>query len=354
MIFSKGRIANNSKFLIKGEEIEIVKNYKYLGVIFSRSGSFFATRKYLKEQVMKAMYSLINKCRSNHLSVKCQLEMFDKAIVPILLYGSEIWGFENIDILERVQLYFCKHILRLKQSTPNFMIYGELGRYPLSIKSKLRMVNFWIQLNSNDNMISSILCKLLNINFYNYGFRNNWLCFVKSIFDNCGMSNVWENTNLFPKNWIVASIEQKLKDQYLQEWLNEINTSSNGLCYRIFKTDLEFENYLSLLSQNFLFTFCKFRCGNHRLPVETGRWHNTPRTDRLCILCDSSDTGDEFHYIFSCDYFKKERKQYLSSFYCNNVNTLKFEQLFGSKNIVELEKLCKFIRFICLKVSPPG
>ena len=127
------------------------------------------------------------------------------------------------------------------------------------------------------------------------------------------------------------SIEQKLKDQYLQVWSNEVNSSSKGLCYRMFKHDLEFENYLSQLPQNFLFTFCKFRCGNHRLPVETGRWHNTPRSERLCTLCDSTDIGDEFHYIFSCGYFKKERKQYLSSFYCNNVNTVKFNQLFSSR-----------------------
>jgi hypothetical protein len=30
--------------------------------------------------------------------------MFDKTILPILLYGSEIWGFENVDIIERVHI----------------------------------------------------------------------------------------------------------------------------------------------------------------------------------------------------------------------------------------------------------
>ena len=99
-------------------------------LFFSRNASFFETRKYLRDQATKAMYSVIKKSRLNHLSIECQLEMFDKAVVPILLYGAEIWGYENFDILERVHLKFCKHILKLKNSTPNFMIYGETWEIP--------------------------------------------------------------------------------------------------------------------------------------------------------------------------------------------------------------------------------
>jgi hypothetical protein len=56
-----------------------------------------------------------------------------KMVKPILLYGCEIWGFGNNDVLEKVHLKFCKMILNLKTSTPNYMIYGDLGRYPVEI-----------------------------------------------------------------------------------------------------------------------------------------------------------------------------------------------------------------------------
>ena len=57
--------------------------------------------------------------------------------------GAKYGGFGNIDIIERVHLKFCKLILNLKKSTPNFNIYGELDIYPMSVNIELRMINFW-------------------------------------------------------------------------------------------------------------------------------------------------------------------------------------------------------------------
>ena len=86
------------------------------------------------------MYDILNKGRIHNLSVSCQLDLFDKVIIPMLTYGSEIWGYENIDILEKLHVKFCKLLLNLKTSTPNFMLYGELGRYPLNITVKLKKI----------------------------------------------------------------------------------------------------------------------------------------------------------------------------------------------------------------------
>lgn len=52
---------------------------------------------------------------------------------PILLYGSEVWGFENFKIFEQMQLKFCKRILKVQNTTPTFMVYGEFGRFPLKL-----------------------------------------------------------------------------------------------------------------------------------------------------------------------------------------------------------------------------
>ena len=73
------------------------------------------------------MYEVLKMGRLYKLSVKIQLDLFDKMIKPILLYGLEVWGFGKNEVLERVHLKFCKILLNLKYSTPNYMVYGEQG-----------------------------------------------------------------------------------------------------------------------------------------------------------------------------------------------------------------------------------
>ena len=94
------------------------------------------------------MYDVIKKGRLHNLSIECQIELFDKIVKPILIYGSEVWGFGNNSVIERVHMKFCKLLLKVKNSTPNFMIYGELGRYSLEIDIKLRIINYWTKLLS--------------------------------------------------------------------------------------------------------------------------------------------------------------------------------------------------------------
>ena len=43
----------------------------------------------------------------------------------------------------------------------------------------------------------------------------------------------------------------------------------------------------------------KLRCNNIKLPIETGRWSNTLREERICHLCNVG-LGTEFHFLFEC------------------------------------------------------
>ena len=62
-----------------------------------------------------------------------QLQMFDAMVAPILLYGAEVYGYEKSDITESLFLQFYKIIMCFKKTTPNPILYGELGRYPSEI-----------------------------------------------------------------------------------------------------------------------------------------------------------------------------------------------------------------------------
>ncbi len=87
MIFGKTKVQKHYKFM----ELELVHNVKYLGLIINFNGSFKLAITERKKQASRAMYALIGKCRKLGLRIDLQLELFDRMIVPIMLYGCEVW-----------------------------------------------------------------------------------------------------------------------------------------------------------------------------------------------------------------------------------------------------------------------
>ena len=65
----------------------------YLGATFNFNGSFAKAKAKQVSQAKRALYSLTSKCRKLCLPADIQCHLSDACIVPVLLYGSEVWGF---------------------------------------------------------------------------------------------------------------------------------------------------------------------------------------------------------------------------------------------------------------------
>ena len=291
--------------------------------------------------------STMKKSRSLMLPIDIQIELFNKTIKPILLYGCEVWGFDDLSVIEQVQLKFLKFILNIKKSTPNCIVYGETGVLPLKIDIHTRMVSYWAKLiqPETDNL-SSKLYWIAKDAFEN---RNasyfKWFTNVHNIFIHCGYSGIWDNPGFPSKIWLTKSIKQRLTDLYIQEWSNECDTQTSCYFYKIIKPTFGFENYLIKIPFKLRRYLINIRTRNHRLPVETGRWRRASRQLRKCHLCNR-DLGDEFHYLLSCKRLTKLRKRYLPTYCHKNPNILKLQSLFSSQNINIQKKLCLFIKNI--------
>jgi hypothetical protein len=64
--------------------------------------------KRLIDQANKALYALYYKLRNLTIPIDLQLKLFDSLIAPILVYSCEIWGIENKQGIEKLQLQFKK------------------------------------------------------------------------------------------------------------------------------------------------------------------------------------------------------------------------------------------------------
>jgi len=98
-------------------------------------------------------------------------------VIPILTYSCEVWGFENCAEIEQVHLRFCKKILKVRQTTSNYMVYGELGRYPLNIHINVRMIGFWLKLKSSNKLSSNVYQLLLTLK-ESKDFHFKWLAHI--------------------------------------------------------------------------------------------------------------------------------------------------------------------------------
>ena len=219
VVFSKGKIRNIPAFTYGGLDLDVVDDFSYLGVKFNYNGKFNKTKKYLCDQARKAMFSVFKKARKLCLSLDLQLHLFDSMISPILLYGSEVWGCENVDIINQFQLKYCKMLLKLKKSTPNIMIYGELGRMPMDCIIKSRVLNYWCRLvNSKEDKICHIMYKLMYELDKSNVFHSPWIGYVKNSLDQLGFSEYWLNQNVPPQLVFSNIIKSRIKDIYIQDW----------------------------------------------------------------------------------------------------------------------------------------
>ena len=147
IIFRKGGLLpRNLSFEYDGVQLEIVKSFKYLGVVFIVGASFSNAQNTLAGQAQKAIFQM-NKYlyKFTFISPKHKLDLFDKLVTPILNYGCEVWGVFQANSIERVHLQFCKRLLGVKKTTQNDFVYGELVRTNYITRRYLIIVKYWFK-----------------------------------------------------------------------------------------------------------------------------------------------------------------------------------------------------------------
>ena len=227
-----------------------------------------------------------------------------------------------------------------------YMIYGELGRYPIAVNVQARMISFWNRLIiGKDHKLSYQLYNYV-LNQTNYEFK--WISKIKSILNGVGRPDLWQNQHNIIEKYIHRSVKQTLIDQFRQTWHSQIQLSNKGIIYSNFKESPDFENYLKLLPMRDCITLFKYRTANHRLPIETGRWDGTLLQERKCNLCTRNEIGSERHYLLNCDRFQNERRTLFRqiNFHENTVSDYGFKLLLTSTSVRTLSKVCGFIRLI--------
>ena len=321
MVFNRGNNLIKSEFYINNIILQNVKIFKYLGfTISAKNCSFAPTMDDLSLRANCAVYALNNKIKLSRLPTRIALKIFKCQIVPILIYGSEVWGpYQNNNYttwdksnIERVHTQFLKRILGCNIQTSNIMTRGEVGHRPLLLEILKRYVLYKKNVIARKTSIVNTAFEFETSNDVNPNFCD----FVENF-------NLI-NTELFDVE--KRALHYLCRDSYDRIWKAEIMESPKALSYKLIKYSVFPEKYLFVVKNiKHKISLSRFRLSSHSLMIEKGRQMRPrkERDERKCFQCKDI-VEDEIHFLIECPLYDKERETLFQTCRdkCKNFNSL--------------------------------
>ena len=162
--------------------IEIVQEYKYLGIRFKPSGVFSHAIKYLYNKALKATFCFSRAHKAESINADLYLTIYEHCVKPILLYCSEIWSIDflinkagqieiaqryDLFLPEKLQLRFLKSVMGVHKSANDNAVRSEFGIFHLAVYGLKTSLNYWLHLvNSKDIIFAakSHFSRVLHVN----------------------------------------------------------------------------------------------------------------------------------------------------------------------------------------------
>ena len=247
------------------------------------------------------------------------MELFDRAILPILTYGSEIWGYKEYKSIEQVQIKFLRRKLGLGQSTSVDAILGETGREPIAVHCHVKVLKFWFKIKNMDEHRYPKRCYIMLVK-HDVSGRQNWVTNLRNMFIRFNCGYLWENQeNITPDRYdhYIKLFREAAVCYYRNQCMRKIQNSAKLAIYATIKSLYGKEKYLQILTlKKSIQIMAKFRISNHELEIEQGRHEGILLAKRCCLVCEQHGRTvleDEYHLLLHCSLYDDIRNRYLQT-----------------------------------------
>jgi hypothetical protein len=190
--------------------------------------------KALYDKALGSMFSLLRNINKHH-SCKFNIltDLFDKMILPIALYNSEVWGtsliptndknndFFDIKVLskhivESLQIKFLKMILGVSSNTSNWGTLSETGRFPLIVKVFSFMIKYFFHLrNSPSPLMSAALETSMNLSRLGV---NSWFKGIERILKFCNLDYLIYTCDMREITCELSNLKKRLSSAFIDKW----------------------------------------------------------------------------------------------------------------------------------------
>ena len=132
----------------------------------------------------------------------------------------------------------------------------------------------------------------------------NWISQIRDLLlTNC-FGYIWYNQNVENCITFISLFKQRMTDQGVQSMFSGFNNSPKCLLYKhVVNNNVCLQPYLRKpIALKYKHILSKYRLSAHSLSIETGRYHNISRNNRICSLCNMNTLEDEYHFVLVCPF----------------------------------------------------
>ena len=150
--------------------------------------------------------------------------------LPILCYGSNVWGKKHYKVCEDVILRACRYYSGVHRLSPIPGIQGDFGWLDCRsrwIIESARLYNRFLKMENNR------LNKRVFLNDKEI-CKDNWSSHFQNMLTDIDLENHWINNTEIP----LDQLKIKVKDKLTRDWRHHCATKDKLRTYRTFKDDI--------------------------------------------------------------------------------------------------------------------
>lgn len=330
LIFSKMKAKNNFKFKWDEDDLEIVDEYVYLGILFHRNGTFKQAKKIIFQKASAASANVVQITRKSavpHLDV--HIRLFHSLARSTLLYAAPIWALQFRSEIDKIQTRFLKKTLRLPITTPDYFIRIETNAVHTGVQLFQDTLNFLHRtiIRPDSSPVKQCLIAQLNwqkINSSHMERKHCWAEGLKEMLQDCNYRQpLTELLNVTNFKRLSKSLPKKMMEHLLSNDKLRMNQSTFIPHYQYIKsTDGREEYFNKGYPPQKCSLFAQLRL--NKFSIKLG--NSIIRLDTRCPLCGYDSSVQ--HYLFECRPISKERNQLIKPLFLSTPPPASAEELY--------------------------
>lgn len=324
-----GRPCSNEQWYFNREMVEVVKEYKYLGVNITMNMNM---ETHLQEKLQKsktAINATWQNCFNNKYIAHCKkYKVFESVSESVLFYAAQVWGGMRFETVEKLLRFYIKRIFRMPPNSPNYMVMLETGLSPLFIKTlKLHIIK--VMKMPNYRLPKKIALHSIQTET---GWFKNWMDIAREsgIIATLDIEDIgsWQDSMYE----VIKRLDEQIRTNYLQE-------ASDSL-YRTIYSRLEH----NLQDINYFRDSCSVDeiSTIFRLRGELLSLNFIPQRQDLpilCSICNLREREDILHFLGRCPVLRETRKSILGRDYLLSEQTTELLNEMDVKKYFYIAKL---------------